>query len=526
MPSERTLGWVQDAYDLKKIILVPSVLQQGEMVTYTELANRLHTRLRIGVGHRWAWAVDGFIRAAHSLQLISYFREDDSFAQTELARTILANIRRRRTTLNGVEIPEPEPSNIDEFAEAMLMNPNVVRILILLNNNPQGLTKYEIGEKFGFVGEAGFSHITQELRIRSGDPNAEGSADKYARTYYRWLEQMGWAESGRKSITVNGETRNYQAYRLTYEGRQAKRRAEGLPKYIIYEALASRKNPFWDRMRRIRATIVDILASRRPLSIDTIKRDLVDRLNEHFSARAIKLEIEGLENFGLRIQKARNTYKLLDRINLQLPYLRPIGPAVPEIRPVEQIQWEAEHLSEDLLETLNIAFNPNTWKEFEDRILTIFQQLGYSCQSLGYHSPAQENPDIISYYLDPRAVFDRYALIIDTKAYSRPYRLPSTARRAMVSYINRNAESIVKSIVPVIKFAFVSGRFGGDISQKLLHIENETRIAGSCITAETLLFALEIRRTNPRKVNPMKLSPLFSSMQEITKSDINNIHED
>lgn len=527
MPTERTLGWVQDAYDLKKIVLVPSIVQEGERLTYSELSDRVHTRLRVGAGRpRWSWAVDGFIRAAHSLQLLEYSREDDTFAPTKQAFSILSSIRTRRRTLIGEETAEPDPRNIDTFKEVMLMNPQAVRLLSLLNENPQGLTKYEIGERFGFVGEPGFSHITQELRIRSGDPNAEGSADKYARTYFRWLEQMGWAESRHKFITVDNERRSYQAYYITYEGRQAKRRAEGLPKYVVYESLASRKNPFWRRERRIRTTLIEILSSRRPMHLDEISGALTDRLNERFSKKAIKLEIEGLVNFGLTVSKARSTHKLLDRIILDIPYLPPTGPAIPETRPTEQIRWKPEHLSEDLLETLNIAFDSSRWTEFEDKVLSIFEQMGYSCKSLGHHTPIREKPDIISYYLDPRGIFDRYAIIIDTKAYRRPYTIPSSARRAMVSYINDNAEDIVRNLVPKIKFSFVSGRFGGNILKKLLRIQSETRVMGSCVTAETLLFVLEQRRAHPASVNPMTLDPLFSSMREITKTDISGLWRD
>lgn len=524
MPTERTLGWVQDAYNLKKIILVPSVLEEGERVTYSDLSNLVHTRLEVGIGRpRWPWAVDGFIRAAHSLQLLEYSREDDTFAPTTRASSILSSIRRRRRTLIGEEMLEPDPGNIGDFREAMLMNPQVVRLLYLLDQNPEGMTKYEIGERYGFVGEPGFSHITQELRIRSGDPNAEGSADKYARTYFRWLEQMGWAESRLKTITVDNERRRYQAYHITYEGRQARRRADGLPKYVLYESLASRKNPFWDRERRIRAALIRILSSRDPMRLDDVRRLLMERLNERFSKKAIRLEIEGLINFGLRISRARNTYRLNDQVTLDIPYLPPTGPAVPEIRPTEQIEWTAQHLSEDLLETLNVAIDSSRWREFEDRVRVIFEQLGYSCKSLGYHAPTQENPDIISYYLDPDHVFDRYTIIIDTKAYRRPYTIPSNARRAMVTYINENAEDIVRSLVPNIRFSFVSGRFGGNIPQKLLKIQSETRIMGSCVTAEALLFALEQRRSDPATVNPMRLSSLFSSMREITKADIRHL---
>jgi hypothetical protein len=526
MPAERTLGWVQDAYDLQKIILVPSVIDQDERVPYSELAQRVHTRLRVGAGHRWPWAVEGFIRAAHSLQLLNYFRDDDTCSLTTRASSILSSVRRRRTTLVGEELPEPEPRSIDAFREAMLMNPQVIQLLMLLDQYPEGLTKYEIGERYGFVGEPGFSHITQELRVRSGDPNAEGSTDKYARTYFRWLEQMGWAESRHKQITIDGETRSYQAYFITYAGRQAKRRAEGLPKYVVYESLASRKNPFWDRERRIRAAIIDILSSNNPIQLEDIRRRLGERLNENFSKQAIRLEIDGLRNSGLRISKARSTYILHDRVTLHIPYLPPIGPAISQVRPTEQIQWEPQHLSIDLLETLNIAFDSSSWREFEDRVLVILEQLGYSCQSLGYHAPTQENPDIISHYLDPRGIFDRYALIVDTKAYRRQYTIPTNARRAMVAYINQNAANIVRNLVPNVKFSFVSGKFGGNIPEKLLKIQSETRIMGSCITAETLLFALERRRNSPTSVNPMTLGSLFSSNREITKADIDNLCSD
>ena len=73
------------------------------------------------------------------------------------------------------------------------------------------MTKFEIGSRLGFKGEAGFTSIPQNIFVRDycmeQSPqekmkilqNAEGSSDKYARMIGKWLCAIGWGSSGAKN---------------------------------------------------------------------------------------------------------------------------------------------------------------------------------------------------------------------------------------------------------------------------------------------------------------------------------------
>jgi len=516
------LGWVQDAYELDKIIAVPSLISVSEFVEYLELQRRVHEKLGVGAGHRWPWACDGFIRAAHSLQLISYNRENDTLARTQAADRVLAEAIVKRVDVYGQEEETVDYRNSQEVRKLILANPQVVRLLQLLDQNPEGLTKYEIGEIFGFPSEPGFTHITQELRLRSGDPNAEGSSDKYARTYMSWLRQLGWAESGSKRIQIDGEDHRVEAYKITYEGRQARRRAEGIPKFVIFESLASRKHPFWERERRVRATIIQLLSrADRPLTLSEISSGLGETLNSQFSNRLVRRELRGLTNFGLSIVSVAGASRLLDRVVIEIPYLPPVPrPEIPVPRPERQIRWQPKHLTRDFLAILEIAFEPLKWRQLEDKVYDVFSSLGFAPEKLGHRTMMEENPDIISYYLDPKPVLQKYAVIIDTKAYQGPYAISTNAKRAMISYINNQAPQIVKRQAPNVYFCFVSGQFAGDIESKLQDIYDETNAMGCCMSVESLLLSLEYRLASPSHVNPRKLRGLFSLMREVITSDL------
>lgn len=77
------------------------------------------------------------------------------------------------------------------------------RILQLLSEQGH-LTKFEIGRQLGFIGEAGFTSVSQSLYVGGIDTattpterteirqNFEGSSDKYARMIAGWLCQIGW----------------------------------------------------------------------------------------------------------------------------------------------------------------------------------------------------------------------------------------------------------------------------------------------------------------------------------------------
>lgn len=124
------------------------------------------------------WSADCFLRWAVSLGFLSYNRDTDSCGITE-AGTLFANTRK-----NSSEEKEC-------LGRAYLSYPPAVRVLSLLNEGGH-LTKFEIGAKLGFSGEAGFTSVPQNLFVhalctaapeerKTIRSNVEGDSDKYAR---------------------------------------------------------------------------------------------------------------------------------------------------------------------------------------------------------------------------------------------------------------------------------------------------------------------------------------------------------
>lgn len=145
------------------------------------------------------WAADNFVRWAHAVGFIKYNYVDDTFSITE-----------KGLELTRTETAKREPLLIN----AILSYPPAYRILSLLANPENPLTKFELGEKLGFTGEEGFicypvrsiiaalaetSDKDERAKIRS---DWESSSDKYARTIAQWLGHLGLVESCKKDVTV------------------------------------------------------------------------------------------------------------------------------------------------------------------------------------------------------------------------------------------------------------------------------------------------------------------------------------
>lgn len=150
---------------------------------------------------------------------------------------------------NARETGEELSKNEKELlVNAILAYPPAIRILTLLSETEDThLTKFEIGQRLGFIGEDGFTSMPQKIFIRSlanTEPKErksmkadwEGSSDKYARMIASWLENLGLVEKIPKMITVSTAGKEYketigQAYVITANGITALRKADGKSKH-------------------------------------------------------------------------------------------------------------------------------------------------------------------------------------------------------------------------------------------------------------------------------------------------------
>lgn len=135
------------------------------------------------------WTADGFLRWAVSLGFVSYNREKDLFKITEL----------------GEKLSQAADGSVEEMEilqNAMLSYPPATRILSLLAESKQPLTKFAIGNRLGFIGEKGFTSYDEDLMIdwlksaatkKEHDKiksDVEGTSDKYARMIAGWLSKL------------------------------------------------------------------------------------------------------------------------------------------------------------------------------------------------------------------------------------------------------------------------------------------------------------------------------------------------
>jgi hypothetical protein len=168
------------------------------------------------------WSADCFLRWAVSLGFLSYNRNTDSCVITG-AGILFANTR------------ENSSEEKECLGRAYLSYPPAVRVLSLLNEYGH-LTKFEIGAKLGFSGEAGFTSVPQNVFVHAlcmASPeerkilksNVEGDSDKYARMICGWLSEIGWVKREAKTVTEKLGMREYTAeigtsYIIMLEGRR------------------------------------------------------------------------------------------------------------------------------------------------------------------------------------------------------------------------------------------------------------------------------------------------------------------
>lgn len=195
--SFRTFGWVQDPSDFDSLHKVVSIFNEKSQI-YEELVNHkiaelieerdgrkrllkelnsrpLKLKYRDLVGTAFSprssarcngivqatvkgqqrpfisdWPADNFVRWAQCLGFIKYNYYDDTFEITE-------------TGLNFSNSEEGIKRN-EILEEAILSYSPAVRILNLLETGSEK-TKFELGQKLGFVGEDGFTSLPQDILI-------------------------------------------------------------------------------------------------------------------------------------------------------------------------------------------------------------------------------------------------------------------------------------------------------------------------------------------------------------------------
>lgn len=548
--TERTFGWVQEAYTIPNLknavsVFVPNssinrLLKEDKIPRLISKENRAEDMIRFleadpicvpytllkGKGtpkgytrsnapcsgiiqavlkgqrkeYQSDWPADSFLRWAISIGMLKYNREDDTCSITELGYSYA-------TSDDGSE------QEYEILTQAFLSYPPVCRILNLLENG-QAMTKFELGSQLGFIGEEGFTSIPQHLILQGlkdaatpEDRNkllsdTEGTSDKYVRTICAWLKGMGWVSQVSKIVIVNTGGIDYsdaitQSYQLTLNGKKIAKHTTGASKYkridkrVMWDMLATKPS---DRnyLRNRRTYLIQYLSTSYR-TLDEVKAYLATKQMLEDTG-TISDDINGLVNIGLNVSKNGNKYKIMDRIvDLKIPSGDGVVAEKSDLTALKDaVRKQLSHINHKYLVLIDLGFDGNADRDYEIETADLLtSELDFKGGRLG----DTRKPDVCVYY-------DNNGLIIDNKAYGKGYSLPIKQADEMVRYLDENQKrdkalnsnewwKVFGDNVTEFNFAFVSGEFTGGFKDRLKNIYQRSHVKGAAINSVNLLLLAE-----------------------------------
>ncbi|WP_369298902.1 restriction endonuclease FokI C-terminal domain-containing protein [uncultured Neglectibacter sp.] len=443
------------------------------------------------------WSTDSFIRWGISLSFLSYDSATDTCSVSELGRRFALS-----------ESYSEEEKEI--IGQALESYPPACRVLKLLAEQGH-LTKFEIGRRLGFVGEAGFTSLPQSYYVggictaatlaEKTDirQNFEGSSDKYARMIAGWMCKIGWVEKVPKTVTEYYLGRRYtaeigQSYMITTQGLTHVNRILGrtrhrrTPKIVFWNMLATAA-PDSVYLRNRRCHILKSLTT--PKTVDEIRLYLAAREIDASTATILD-DLQNFTNIGLEIECRDARYKLKDEIvQLEIP-VEAVHTERTELSVVkDEVRAQLTSIDHRYLALIDLAYDSNSNREFEIETMSLLtEELDFQ----GLHLGGSRKPD---------GLFYKHAdgVIVDTKAYSNGYNLPITQADEMIRYIeeNKSRSDINRNHwwenfsdeVQNFSFLFVSSEFRGSFLDNIRYIHDRTGYCGSVISAKNLLLFAE-----------------------------------
>lgn len=478
-------------------------------------------------GKKWTdnWTADGFLRWAVTLNFVSVDRNTDIFTITE-------------TGLLFSKTKNESKEETDILRAALLSYPPATRILSLLRDKPEEFcTKFYIGSKLGFRGEKGFTSYNENLMfdwlLSETDKNEkakiksdiEGTSDKYARGICNWLKNVGFVSSGQVSRSRGEKIEKFVGYKITAQGTVALNRAEGsgkntiMPKFLMWEFLAT-DGSSREYIRTRRAHILQSLKT--PKTLDAICQYL-RKLGFNDEKEIVEADLQGLQNFGLRIAYDKAKYLLKDEL---LPFSIPNIFINKEEKAEMQDRKKAAFLRNTSLEPkyidlLDMAYDGSRNRDFEMVTIELFSEV-YQLESV--HLGGGRKPDGIAYT-------DNYGIIVDTKAYQDGYGKNISQADEMIRYIednkrrdaSRNPSEWWICFPQKIQqnnfyFLWVSSFFKNKFQEQLEYTSSETGIKGAALSVEQLLIgANEVIEGRLKS----EMLPSFFKNKEIIFKDYN-----
>lgn len=446
------------------------------------------------------WSSDGFLRWAVSLNFVEQNRQTDTFKITTLGKQFIE-------TKNELEM-----NNV--LSQAFLSYPPATRILEILNNKSK-VSKFFLGNRLGFKEEAGFTSYSEELMLdwikESKDKeeeakirtDVEGTADKYARMICGWLKKVGFITQESiqydSSVEKDRKITGFSLYSITAKGIHALKQSQGNSsngkhqKFIMWEFLAV-KGKGKDYIRTRRSYILKFLEKSSSFNslITHLKHKGFDE-----SEDIIKLDIEGLNNIGIRIEFNGNNIKLLDKLNdFTIPDIN------LKLRTEEKERLELKEyfisntdIPSKYITLLDLAYDGNANRDFEIVTAELFKDV---FQLKTKHLGGTRKPDILIWT-------DKFGVIADTKAYSKGYKKNISEADKMVRYVNENTNrnksdnsnewwNSFETKIPANAYYFlwISSKFIGKFNEQLTETSSRTGRNGAAIDVYQLLRGADL----------------------------------
>lgn len=472
-----------------------------------------------------AWPIRNFISAAIGLGLLDWNRINGNVSLTTLGNQL--------ATAKHAQSEELTNEELALLQLAFMSYPYAVSFLRSLEDNKVGLNKFQLGESFGFAGEAGFTSFGEELyisalteayeagdtaRIKKIKNNWESTSDKYIRGIASLLSKL-------KLISVDKQFFMYKsqkdgridhfslpAYKLTGYGRENLGIALGRSKHkrttkiVTWDMLATKGNVVYTRT--IRALVLMELDGSSGLTASQIaSRINVNKVNKMpiFEGATISPDevfdhIKGLNGIGIQIDVSpSNKFILKDPIkDFEIPITANELPKKDNVqRQQDELRPLLKHVDHRYLQLIELALDSSQNLEYSmleamtmELILTY---LDFKGAALGGAS----KPDGIAW--DTEGDF----LIVDTKAYGNGYSLAGNTDK-VARYIDdvrardSNRASTWWTQVPEdinvdenLSFMYVSGSFTGNYRKLLKDLRARTNANGGLTTVEKLLLTAE-----------------------------------
>ncbi|MEG1301466.1 MAG: restriction endonuclease FokI recognition domain-containing protein [Erysipelotrichaceae bacterium] len=444
------------------------------------------------------WPTDNFLRWAETLQFLERDVTLDEYAITNKG-------------IDYVTCHSEEEKNIILKNQLLHYSP-AIQILKTLNDSDSSISKFDIGESLGFVGEKGFTSISCSLFVekyfasnererKKMKSDFEGSSDKYARQICSWLLKLKLVDKEIISYNSHEDRLELDGYKISTDGKEFLRKAKQNYVYIPFGMLSmsSKNKEFHCKQRALILKSLETSPKTLKQIFNELKSDEsfisdLESLNYYLSEFEIKSDIKSLKNIGIDIVANEDVYQLKNRIiGLDIPRAIELG-TLNEVEKIKnKLKNELEYINYDLLNIVDYSYSKKSSRIFEIYVAKVLEVIYEKVLLMGGPS----KPDVV-------ASDSKVTYIVDAKAYKDGFTLPIGEQDKMVRYIKEYLdkkgiwidELIEKDMYKskeFTKFMFVSSSFK-NLNNKLNLIESRTDgISGEALSAVDLLILANTR---------------------------------